>query len=76
MKSTTVIIIDIKEFAKETKDAIPEKIAHYLKAYYELIAKNITPLGWKMIKTMGDSVIVTAPNNNSETKIKNFYTKI
>ena len=76
MKASTIIIVDIKDFSNILKSGSSDDIAHYLSTYYNCIENNIIPLCWKIVKTMGDTVLISAEINNTERDLKLFYKTI
>ena len=76
MKASIIIIVDIKDFSNILKLGCSEDIAHYLSTYYNCIENNLIPLCWKIVKTMGDVVLISAEINNTEKDLKLFHKTI
>ncbi len=72
MKSSIILKIYIRGFDKKTQDETPNVTVKYLEVYYQFIERHAAQFGWRFIKGMGDSVLVSAENANSINNIELF----
>lgn len=65
MKKATIIKIDLRGFQSKASGEEVGDTANYLKQYYHAVAKLIRKPSWRLIKTMGDCVLIEAEKNLS-----------
>jgi len=75
-KNSTIIKVDITKFNSLAQSTESSETANYLRRYYELLFKLSTGNGWEIIKTIGDCVLITAPDNGSAEIVEDFCANI
>jgi hypothetical protein len=69
LKESTIIKFDINGFNAVAQSGSPQETASYLRSYYDHISASISGLGWKIVKTIGDCVLVSAEQNATQENI-------
>ncbi len=72
-KEATIIKIDINGFNSVAQAGSPQDTAIYLRSYYDRIYSVMSAHGWKIIKTIGDCVLVSAEENAAQEKISEIF---
>ncbi|MDP6535703.1 MAG: adenylate/guanylate cyclase domain-containing protein [Gammaproteobacteria bacterium] len=72
LKTSTVIKIDIRGFDAVARQQTPTETADYLAEYYSLINDALSSHGWRFVKAIGDCVLISAEQNESEINIREF----
>tara|TARA_B100002003_G_scaffold134570_2_gene124476 strand:+ start:1129 stop:1509 length:381 start_codon:yes stop_codon:yes gene_type:complete len=72
LKTSTVIKIDIRGFDVVARQQTPTETADYLAEYYKLISEALSSHGWRFVKAIGDCVLISAEQNESEINIQEF----
>jgi len=75
MTTGIIIKVDIIGFGSLSKQMSLSESADYLFNYYEHISSNM-PNGWDFIKTIGDSVLISAPENETSNMIEQFHSTL
>lgn len=60
MKTNTIIKVDLCGFQKKARSQEPSATAQLLSRYYADVEMALRPLGWRIIKTMGDAILIEA----------------
>ena len=63
MKKSTIIKIDINGFHKKAVTQSTAETCEFLQAFYEKIEKLISSRGWRLVKTIGDCILIEAEKN-------------
>jgi len=63
MKKSTIIKIDLLGFHRRSISQSDQDNVDFLSNYYECIIKSIQGYGWRIVKTIGDSVLIEAESN-------------
>lgn len=74
-KFSTIIKIDMVDFNDVTQKMSAPEASEYLLKYYALVESHATKFGWRIIKTMGDCVMLSAESKDSG-RVKSFFDKI
>lgn len=69
IKHAIIIKFDIKGFAEQSKPATPAELAQYLRNFYERVSAECAKRQWRLVKTIGDCVLVVAEHNHSVPEI-------
>ena len=71
-KQSTIIKIDIRDFNEHTQPLSAEQTADFLETYYAFVIDAITKYKWRIVKTMGDGLLISVEGKES-SRIKDFY---
>jgi hypothetical protein len=74
-KFATIIKIDLVDFNDTIQQMSPAESVAYLDKYYALVNETAGKFGWRIIKTMGDCVMLSAESKDS-ARVKSFFEKI
>lgn len=72
-KESTLISVDILGSNVAAQLESSEKTAQYLCDYYDLVAEKISIYGWRIVKTMGDCVLISAESNATVDNINALF---
>ncbi len=75
-KESTIIKVDIDGYNAVAQSNAPEDTADYLLQYYDAVFALCKENGWEIIKTMGDCVLITAPDNAIPETVNSFCNKL
>ena len=76
LKNSTIIKIEINGFNRRTQTEYPAATVQYLAEYYELISGLVSRQRWRIVKSMGDCVLVAAHDNTGVEDIVSLYEAI
>lgn len=69
-KESTIIKIDICGFNDVAQTTSPQETESYLRIYYDLVSDLISDHGWRLVKCIGDCVLISAEENASKENIE------
>lgn len=71
-KHSTIIKVDIRDFNEQTQPLSAEQTADFLETYYAFVVDAIAKYKWRMVKTMGDGLLISVEGKDS-SRIRDFY---
>ncbi len=76
MENRTVISVDINNFSEavDGKDCV--ETAQYLSTFYKFVGDEVVQNLWRVVKTKGDSILITAPENITNESVTVFHNNI
>ena len=65
MQTSTIIKVDLNGFHKTSLSQSAQETTEYLSQYYSAIESLVSPYSWRIVKCIGDCVLLKAENNTS-----------
>ena len=76
MQKATIIEVDILGSNKQNQTESPRETAEYFLNYYQEANSIITQYNWRIIKTLGDTVLISAGQDSEIENIQSLYDKL
>lgn len=76
MQKATIVDIDILGSNKQNQTESPRETADYFLIYYQETNSIISQYNWRIIKTLGDTILILAGQNTEIENIQSLYDKI
>lgn len=74
--TTQVLTIDIKGFHRRAQFLTPAETAQYLVGFYRYVLAMLPTPDWRLVKTMGDCVVVVAATNAAHSQIQALHSAV
>lgn len=76
MQKATIVEIDILGSNKQNQTESPRETADYFLIYYQETNSIISQYNWRIIKTLGDTILILAGQDTEIENIQSLYDKI
>lgn len=71
-----VIALDLKEFSRKAQGEDPAETARFCEEYYDFVNSCTSSRGWRIVKTMGDCVLIVAGKSADHEEIRSWFDQI